>query len=162
MAWLLVDSGGRAYRVPPSISLPKLSVGGVPRVRFVRGYGSSDWYVTQDGLREPEPLTLTGVLHTDRDEAGIHALTEAFQQALDDAVLLVQLDANGTRVREMPLLGALPLTTTPDGIDGTLLTVTAHLLPAADEWRPATPTPKHFSSAFSSAFSGGVGSPQEA
>lgn len=161
MAWLLVDDGGRAYRVPDSISPTQLHVGGSPRARVVRGYGSAEWYTIQDGLREPQPMTLTGVIFTDRDENAIQTLLNEFADAVLNAVALVQLDNQRNRVRELPLIGALPLLTSPDGTDGTLLQVTAHLLPAGTGWQEPTPAPKHFNNAFNAAFHGGVGSPQE-
>lgn len=161
MAWLLVDDGGRAYRVPDSISPTQLHVGGSPKQRFVRGYGSETWYVTQDGLREPAPLELSGTIFTDRDEAAILPLIEEFDAAVNTAARLVQIDVNRVRIRELPLLGGLPIITVPDGVDGTLLRVTARVLPDGDGWQMPTPSPKHFSNAFNSAFNGGLGSPQE-
>src|SRR5690606_23776393 len=138
MPWELVDALGNRYRLPASLRPAQLHVGGSPRVRFVRGYGSGNCYSVLDGIREPEALDLVGVLQTDRDEVTIQALLEELEAAAAAAVKLVHVDHDGVPVKELALLGALPVTTEPDGVDGTLLTVTLPLVPGATEWVVAT------------------------
>lgn len=133
MPYDLVDGDGIRCRVPASITPSQLHVGGSPRVRLLRGYGSETWYRTLDGLREPEAFALVGLLHTDRDEPGIQSILDGFAAAVASAVALVQVDHAGVDVQTLPLLGSLPVTVAPDGIDGSLLTVTAALVPAG-EW----------------------------
>lgn len=136
MPFDLVTPSGR-YRVPASLTVERLSIGGSSRVRFVRGYGSDDWFTTLDGLREPEPINLVGVLATDQDDAGTQALITALEDAAAAATRLVHVDASENDVAFVDLLGHLPVTTVPDGLDGTLVGVTAPLLPAAGEWTTA-------------------------
>ena len=136
MPWELVDALGNRYRLPASLHPAQRHVGGEPRVRFVRGYGSDTWYTVQDGIREPATLDLVGVLQTDRDESTIQSLIDELEAAAASAVKLVHLDHDGQDVEYVELLGALPLTIEPDGVDGTLLTVTVPLVPASDEWQP--------------------------
>ena len=133
MPWELEDIYGARYRLPASIAPTQLHVGGRPRVRFVRAYGSDDWYRTLDGLREPGVYTLAGILQTDRDEAGIQTLLDALRAAVATAEALVQVSNDEGDVATLWLLGALPVTTTPDGIDGSLLNVTIPLIPEG-EW----------------------------
>lgn len=133
MPWELVDALGNRYRLPASIQPAQRHVGGRPRVRFVRGYGSEQWFTVQDGIREPATLDLVGVLQTDRDESTIQSLIDELEAAAASAVKLVHLDHDGVDVEHLVLLGSLPITTEPDGIDGTLLTVTVPLVPTG-EW----------------------------
>lgn len=134
MPWELVDGSGNRYRLPASLHPAQLHVGGSPRVRFVRGYGQTRWFVVQDGIREPEPIDLVGVLQTDRDEVTIQALLDQLDAAAASAVKLVHLDNYGVPIRQLPLLGALPITTEPDGVDGTFLRVTVPLVPGQADW----------------------------
>lgn len=134
MPWELEDGDGARYRLPASIQPAQLHVGGRPRARFVRGYGSADWYRVLDGVREPEALNLTGVLATDQDALGIQDQLDALVAAAEAAVKLVHVDHSGVDVQYLPLQGALPVTTEPDGVDGTLLTVTLPLVPGSTEW----------------------------
>lgn len=133
MPWELVDALGNRYRLPASLRPAQRHVGGSPRVRFVRGYGSEQWFTVQDGIREPTTLDLVGVLQTDRDESTIQSLIDELEAAAASAVKLVHLDHDGVDVEHLVLLGSLPITTEPDGIDGTLLTVTVPLVPTG-EW----------------------------
>lgn len=133
MAWELADEADVRYRVPASLTVNQLHVGDSPRVRFLRGYGSGDWFRVRDGIREPATIDLVGVLATDRDEAGAQALVDALVAAAATAAWLVHVDpATNTDVQRLPLLGALPITTSPDGIDGTLLSVRLPLIPGGD------------------------------
>src|SRR5690606_38958612 len=91
--------------------------------------------------REPQTLDLVGVLFTDRDEALIQALLDELSAAAETAARLYHLDENGARIEYLPLNGSLPLTTTPDGVDGTLLSVTVPLVPASEEWLEAGDEP---------------------
>ena len=134
MPFHLVDANGVTYTLPATVQPEQLHVGGSPRIRFVRGYGSGDWFVVLDGIREPEALNLVGLLHTDRDETGIQTLLDALEDAAAAAVRLVHVDHDGNAVKHLPLLGALPITTSPDGVDGTLLEVTLPLVPGAHDW----------------------------
>ncbi len=134
MPFQLVNEEGGVYTLPASMQPEQLHVGGSPRIRFVRGYGSGNWFSALDGIREPEALNLVGLLHTDRDESTIQALLDALVTAAEAAVKLVHVDHDGLAVRHLPLLGALPVTTEPDGIDGTLLQVTLPVIPAASDW----------------------------
>lgn len=134
MPWELVDAQGNRYRLPSSVWPERLHVGGSPRVRFVRGYGSEQWFTVQDGIREPEPIDLVGVLQTDRGEVTIQALLDQLDAAAASAVKLVHLDNYGVPIRQLPLLGALPITTEPDGVDGTFLRVTVPLVPGQADW----------------------------
>lgn len=135
MPYDLVDDGGTRYRLPASIAPSQLHVGGSPRVRLLRGYGSDTWFRTLDGLREPEAFALVGVLHTDRDETEVQGLLGEFTAAVATAVALVQVSNDDDDVQTLPLLGSLPVTVAPDGIDGSLLSVVAALVPAGEwEW----------------------------
>jgi hypothetical protein len=136
MPWELVDALGNRYRLPASLHPAQRHVGGEPRVRFVRGYGSEQWFTVQDGIREPATLDLVGVLFTDRDETLIQELLDELTEAAMVAVALAHVTPDGTSIEHLPLLGALPVTTEPHGVDGTLLAVTLPLLPAANEWLP--------------------------
>lgn len=133
MPWELETAAGTRYRLPASLHPAQRHVGGSPRVRFVRGYGSEQWFTVQDGIREPTTLDLVGVLQTDRDESTIQSLIDELEAAAASAVKLVHLDHDGVDVEHLVLLGSLPITTEPDGIDGTLLTVTVPLVPTG-EW----------------------------
>lgn len=136
MPWELVDADGNAYRLPATISPAQKHVGGAPNQRFVRAYGSDQWFVTLPGEREPQTFDLVGVLFTDRDETLIQALLDELTEAAMVAVALAHVTPDGTSIEHLPLLGALPLTAEPRGIDGTLLRVTLPLIPAANEWLP--------------------------
>lgn len=136
MPFQLVDGSGGSYTLPASLQPAQLHVGGSPRVRFVRGYGSGDWFTTLDGIREPEALNIVGALATDRDESTIQTLLDALVTAAAAAVKLVHVDHDGVPVKHLPLLGSLPVTTEPDGVDGTLLKVTLPVVPAASDWSP--------------------------
>lgn len=138
MPFQLVDADGVAYTLPASLQPEQLHVGGSPRVRFVRGYGSGNWFTSLDGIREPEALNIVGALHTDRDESTIQTLLDALVTAAASAVKLVHVDHDGLAVKELPLLGSLPVTTEPNGVDGTLLMVTLPLVPGGTEWSVAT------------------------
>lgn len=138
MPWELADDEGNRYRVPAGIAPTQLHVGGRPDQRIVRAYGSSTWYSTLPGYREPEPFVLTGLLATDRAEAEMHEAMGDLRDATITAAALIHVDYTGLDVQYLPLLGSLPITTKPDGIDGTLLEVTIPLLPA-NEWQPGTP-----------------------
>lgn len=138
MPWELVDADGNAYRLPATISPAQKHVGGAPNQRFVRGYGSSEWFVTLPGEREPQTLDLVGVLFTDRDEALIHQHVLALETAAANALAIALVAPDGAIVEHLPLLGALPLVTSPHGSDGTLLTVTLPLIPAG-EWAAGPP-----------------------
>ena len=133
MPWELETADGTRYRLPASLHPAQRHVGGEPRVRFVRGYGSDTWYTVQDGIREPATLDLVGVLQTDRDEAAIQTLLNELEAAAASAVKLVHLDHDGRDVEHLTLLGALPITVSPDGVDGTMLTITVPLVPTG-EW----------------------------
>lgn len=135
MPWELADEEDNRYRLPASISPAQNHIGGNPDQRIVRGYGSSDWYTVLDGIRQPQPLELTGTLATDHDYAGMQDLLDELQAALDSAVQLIEVDDAGD-IAVMDLLGSLPITTSPEGIDGTLLSVRVPLLPADEDWRP--------------------------
>lgn len=137
MHWELASDEGSRYRLPAGITPVQLHVGGDPDQRIVRAYGSDTWYSTLPGHREPQPYTLTGLMATDRDEAGMHQHLEALRAAAAAAVALVHVHA-GVDVQHLPLLGTLPITMHPDGIDGTLLEVTIPLLPAR-EWQAGSP-----------------------
>lgn len=134
MPFDLVDAGGSRYRLPASLQPAQLHVGGAPRIRFIRGYGSPAWFVALDGIREPEALNIVGLLATDRNDAQIEALVDALETAAASAVRLDHVDHLDQPTRSLPLLGALPITTEPDGIDGTLLKVTLPLIPGAERW----------------------------
>lgn len=134
MPWELENGVGGRYRLPASLQPAQLHVGGRPRARFVRGYGSGDWYRALDGVREPEAINLTGLLATDQDAEGIQNLLDELTAAAQAAVKLVHVDHLGGDVQYLPLLGALPVTTEPDGVDGTLLTITLPLVPSSSEW----------------------------
>lgn len=138
MAWEFADETDARIRIPASLTVSQLHVGDGPRVRFLRGYGSAEWYRVQDGIREPSTIDLVGVLATDRDEAGAQALVDALVAAAETAEHLVQVDAAGGDVQTLPLLGVLPIITSPDGIDGTLLTITLPLIPGGD-WVSGSP-----------------------
>ena len=134
MPWALLDEyGDELYRLPASLWPDQRHVGGSPRARFVRGYGSSDWFITRDGIREPETVNITGALQTDRDEAGTQALIDALVAAADSAAFLAHLDHDDVVIDTLPLLGALPITTSPEGVDGSLVRVTLPLIPGG-EW----------------------------
>lgn len=141
MPWELVDTDGNAYRLPATIAPAQKHVGGSPNQRFLRGYGSDQWFVTLPGEREPQTLDLVGVLFTDRDETLIQELLDELSVAAATAARLYHLDENGARIEYLPLNGSLPLTTTPDGVDGTLLSVTVPLVPASAEWLEAEDEP---------------------
>ena len=134
MPWELVTSAGARYRLPASLSPSQRHVGGQPRARFVRGYGSEQWFTTLDGLREPATIDVTGELQTDRDESSIQTLLDGLADAADGCTRLVQVDNDGNDVEHLELLGSLPLTVAPDGVDGTLLQVTLPLVPTG-EWQ---------------------------
>lgn len=135
MPWELADEEDNRYRLPASISPAQNHIGGNPDQRIVRGYGSGDWYTVLDGQREPEALELTGTLATDHNYAGIQGLLDELQEALDAAVQLIEVDDAGD-IAVIDLLGALPMTSSPAGIDGTLLSIQVPLLPADEDWRP--------------------------
>lgn len=132
--WELEDANGNRYALPATLAPGQLHVGGAPQQRFVRGYGSDQWYAVLPGEREPQTLDLVGVLHTDRDEPAAQELLDVLSAAAESAARLYQLDHEGERVRYLPLNGALPVTASPDGVDGTLLSVTLPLVPASDAW----------------------------
>lgn len=134
----LVDDLGARYRVPASIAVNQLHVGGSPRVRFVRAYGAEEWFRVLDGFREPATVDLVGLLATDRDEVSIQDLLDALTGAALTAVALAHVANDGTDVAHLELLGSLPIITEPDGIDGTLVRVTLPLIPAG-EWIPGSP-----------------------
>lgn len=135
MPFDLVDALGARYRLPASLQPEQLHVGGAPRIRFVRGYGgSAPWYRVLDGIREPQALNIVGLLATDRDESSIQTAVDALVLAAEAAVALEHVDFDDVTIRTLPLLGALPVTTEPDGIDGTLLKVTLPLIPGSDAW----------------------------
>lgn len=138
MPYELVDDLGVRYRLPASLWPAQRHVGGSPRVRFLRGYGSDDWFITQDGLREPATIDIVGLLATDRYEVSIQTLVDNLTTAAASAVALVQVDNDGADVAYLGLLGALPITTSPDGIDGTLLTISLPLIPDG-EWVTGAP-----------------------
>lgn len=133
MPWELETAAGTRYRLPASLHPAQRHVGGEPRVRFVRGYGSEQWFTVRDGIREPATLDLVGVLQTDRDESTIQSLIDELEAAAESAVKLVHLDHDGVDVEHLQLLGGLPITTEPDGIDGTNLKVVVRLVPTG-EW----------------------------
>ena len=139
MPYDLVDATGARCRLPASVQPTQQHVGGGPRARFLRGYGSDDWTIVQDGHREPAVLNLTGVLHTDRDETLIQELLDELQAAAYSAVAIAHVASDNLDVEHLELLGALPITTEPDGIDGTLLRVTVPLLPGGGAWAPGSP-----------------------
>lgn len=134
----LDDQGATLLRLPASVWLAQRHVGGSPRARFVRGYGSTDWFITRDGIREPETVTLMGVLQTDRDEAGTQALIDALVAAADSAAFLAHVDHSSNVIDALPLLGCLPVTTSPEGIDGSLVSIILPLIPGG-EWLGAAP-----------------------
>lgn len=141
MPWAFLDENGHElYRLPASLWPDQRHVGGSPRARFVRGYGSEDWFVTRDGLREAANVTIVGLLQTDRDEAGTQALISELVSAASEARYLGHLDASGVVVEVLPLLGALPITTEPDGVDGSMVVVTLPLVPGG-EWMEFIPPP---------------------
>src|SRR5690606_16848886 len=129
-----MDANGNRYRVPATLHLAQLHVGGSPRARFVRGYGSGRSFVVQDGIREPSPLNLVGILHSDRDDYSAKALLDELESAAQSATQLVLVDYFGQDVQELPLLGVLPATVEPDGVDGSLLRVTLPLVPGRSSW----------------------------
>lgn len=144
MPWALLDEyGDELYRLPASLWPDQRHVGGSPRARFVRGYGSTDWFITQDGIREPETVDLIGVLQTDRDESGTQALIDELVTAAAAAAYLAHLQANGGVIDALPLLGALPMTTSPEGVDGSLVQVTLPLIPGG-EWAAGPPVTTPF------------------
>lgn len=139
MAWAFLDQdGNEVYRLPPSLWPDQRHVGGSPRARFVRGYGSTDWFITRDGIREPETVDIVGVLQTDRDESGTQALIDALVTAASEAVFLAHLQGE-TPIDALPLLGALPITTSPEGVDGSIVSVTLPLIPGGEWAAPPTP-----------------------
>lgn len=133
MPWELETSSGGRYAVPATLHPAQRHVGGEPRVRFVRGYGSDTWYTVQDGIREPATLDLIGVLHSDHDDAGTQGLVDALEAAADGCTKLVHVDFDGNDVEHVTLLGSLPMTVVPTGVDGTLVQVTLPLVPSG-EW----------------------------
>lgn len=138
MPWELETSTGSRYAVPVTLHPAQRHVGGNPRVRFVRGYGSETWYTVQDGIREPATIDLIGVLHTDHDDSGTQSLLDALAVAADGCTKLVHVDHDGVDVEHLALLGSLPMTVVPTGVDGTLVQVTLPLVPGATEWVVAT------------------------
>lgn len=135
MPYELEDANGNRYRLPASLGPDQLHVGGQARIRFVRGYGSTRWYSVLDGVREPEALHITGVLATDRDDAQIQELLDELEEAAASAVRLYYVDHDGLDARYLPLLGALPVIVSPDGIDGSMLTITLPVVPAGVDWK---------------------------
>lgn len=138
----LDDQGGVLLRLPASVWLAQRHVGGSPRARFVRGYGSTDWFITRDGIREPETVDLVGSLATDRDESGTQALIDQLVTAANNAVALAHVGLDDQTIEVLPLLGALPIITAPDGIDGSIVRVTLPLIPGG-EWGEPPPPPEH-------------------
>lgn len=137
MPFEISDENNVRFRFPASIAPRQLHVGGRPNARFVRGYGSDDWFTVLDGVREAEPFELSGVLQTDRDEEAIQTLLDQLEVAVAAAARFYEVDENGNDVAYVELRGGLPVTVTPDGVDGTHLTVTVRLLPAVDDWTEA-------------------------
>lgn len=134
MPWELADESDNRYRLPASISPVQVHVGGAPEQRIVRAYGSEEWVTVLDGQREAQVFTLTGALFTDRDYDAIQTLQSELEAALGSAVALIEVDDAGD-VAVLDLRGALPLVATPDGVDGTMLNVTIHLIPEDPDWR---------------------------
>lgn len=134
MPYELIDSNDIRFALPPSMWPTQLHAGGAPNVRIVRGYGSEDWFTVLDGVREPDPITITGVLQTDRDNAAIQTLLNNLEAAVLGAARLAQTDDAGNIIAFLPLLNGLPLEVNTDGIDGSFLTVVARVVPAAQEW----------------------------
>lgn len=137
MPYELADDADARYRVPASLAPVQLHVGGEPEARAVRGYGSDTWFTVGDGLREATAFTFSGLLATDRDYPAIDTLLQDLEAALATAERLYEVDDSGADVAYLELRGALPVQASPNGIDGTLLSVQVHLLPAADDWRDA-------------------------
>lgn len=135
MPYELIDVNDIRYVLPPTLRPDQLHAGGAPHARIVRGYGSEEWFTVLDGAREPEPLVISGVLFTDRDNAGIQTILNALEVATSTANRLAQTDDSGVIIAFLPLLGGLPLEVNPEGVDGTLLRITARVLPAAQEWQ---------------------------
>lgn len=134
MPWELETPLGARYRLPASISPVQLHVGGKPDQRFVRAYGSEQWFTVLDGAREPTTFDLAGILATDRDYARAQLLQNELQNAVGTAARLVEVDSHGD-VAVLDLFGALPVTIAPEGVDGTSLHVHVRLIPAASDWR---------------------------
>ncbi len=137
MPWELDDASGTRYSLPASMSPAQRHIGGQPRTRFVRGYGSERWFTVQDGIRDPEPFALVGVLQTDRNDSHVQTLLNALDAAVAGAVRLYHVDHDGNDLEFLEILGGLPLEVSPDGVDASLLTVTARLVPATGAWASA-------------------------
>ncbi len=134
MPYDLIDHTDTRFRLPATLQPAQRHVGGEPRARFVRGYGSNAWFVTLDGLREPSTVDLVGLLATDRDEEAIQDLIDDVAAAATTAVALAHVAHDDSIVETLPLLGALPITTEPDGIDGSIVRVKLPLIPGG-EWQ---------------------------
>lgn len=144
MRWAFLDEyGAELLRLPASVWPEQRHVGGSPRARFVRGYGSSDWFITRDGIREPETVNLVGVLQTDRDESGTQALIDELVTAAHAAASLAHLGLDDAVLDALPLLGALPITTSPEGVDGSIVQVVLPLIPGG-EWAAGPPVTTPF------------------
>lgn len=156
MPWVLANQAGvTLMALPASVWPEQRHIGSNPRARFVKGYGEAPWFVVQDGIREPETVNLIGILQTDRDETGTQALIDTLVQAAADAAFLLHTAHDQTVVEALPLLGALPITTEPEGVDGSLVNITLPLVPGGD-WGAFVPILGAFSHAFSTAFDGGI------
>jgi hypothetical protein len=132
----LEDEYGERYRLPRSVRPERVSVGGDPTVRIVRAYGSDDWFAVGRSAREPVVYHLLGFVHSDHDDVAIEVTLGELRAAVASAVALVSVNGNTDEAR-LELLGALPITTQPVGIDGTLVNVTIPLLPGELGWRDA-------------------------
>lgn len=125
--------------VPASLSINQRHVGGEPRVKLVRAYGSSVWWAVRDERREPDTIDLVGVLQTDRNNSLIRDILNNLASFTQRATSLIHATRSGVHVEHLPLLGALEPTAEPDGLDSTLLNITVPLIPAGDAWVPGGP-----------------------
>lgn len=134
MPFELSDEYDTRYRVPASLTPEQLHVGGDPDARAVRGYGSEQWFTLGDGIREAAVLTFSGFIATDRNYAQMDTMRQELEDAVSSAAQLIEVDADGLDVAVLELRGALPVQYSPTGVDGTLLHVRVHLLPASADW----------------------------
>lgn len=161
LSFELEDDYGARYRLPATVRPERVSVGGDPSVRIVRAYGSDDWFAVGRSARAPVVYHLVGFVFSDHDDVAIEARLAELRAAVASAVALISvsggsgqllndddsvwlnddesfvgLDGAGDEAR-LELLGALPITTRPTGVDGTLVNVTIPLLPSELGWRDA-------------------------
>lgn len=137
MPYELVNAENERYRLPASIAPEQRHIGGEPTVRLVRAYGSNVIHRLDDGHRLPQVLKLTGLLFSDHSDPLFTQKLGQLRRAVKEAVCLVHVSTGGVDIERLELLGALPITTSPAGVDSSLRTVTIALLPAERGWTSA-------------------------